>query len=499
MELKRSSGVLLHPTSLPGPFGIGDLGPRAHDFVEFLHDAGCGLWQMLPLGPTGFDNSPYQSFSAFAGNPYLIGPEALVAEGLLRAEELESGRFPPDGVDFSSLIPWKQRLLDSAFHRFRGSGSPALRQEFEAFGARQAAWLEDFSLFMALKEASGGMRWDEWDEPLRLRRREALDEARRAHEEGVERQAFRQFLFFRQWESLRRRASESGIRLIGDVPIFVASDSADVWSYPELFHLDEAGKPTVVAGVPPDYFSKTGQLWGNPLYRWGAHAESGYVWWASRLRAALDLVDLVRLDHFRGFAACWEVPAKSPTAEQGKWSPGPGRSFLGKMKESLGDLPLIAEDLGVITPDVRELRDAFGLPGMKVLQFAFSGPDNPFLPHAYPSHCVVYTGTHDNDTSRGWYESAPEAERDFCRRYLGRDGEEIAWDLMRAAWASRAVFAVAPMQDLLDLGSSARMNSPGKPSGSWGWRMAEGAAGPELASRLRELNFLYQRTGPGTS
>ena len=496
MEWKRSSGILLHPTSLPGPFGIGDLGPHAHTFVEFLHEAGCGLWQMLPLGPTGFDNSPYQSFSAFAGNPYLISPESLVAEGLLDEGELEAGgRLPRESVDFSALIPWKQALLDAAFHRFR-AGSSALRESFEAFRAREGAWLEDYSLFMALKEVSGGKRWDDWDEPVRLRRREALDEARRAHEERVQRQAFGQFLFFRQWEALRRHASEKGIRLIGDVPIFVASDSADVWAHPELFHLDEAGKPTVVAGVPPDYFSKTGQLWGNPLYRWGAHAESDYAWWASRLRAALALVDWVRLDHFRGFSACWEVPAKSTTAEQGRWSPGPGTSFLGKMKERLGDLPLIAEDLGVITPEVLELRDAFGLPGMKVLQFAFSGPDNPFLPHAIPRHSVVYTGTHDNDTSRGWFEAAPEAERDFCRRYLGSDGKEIAWDLIRAAWASSAGVAIAPMQDFLNLDSSARMNFPGRPSGSWGWRMPEGAAGPELASRLREINFLYQRTRP---
>jgi 4-alpha-glucanotransferase len=493
MKLERSSGVLLHPTSLPGPYGIGDLGPRAHAWADFLAEAGCSLWQVLPLGPTGFDNSPYQSFSAFAGNPYLISPELLMAEGLLEPADLGGASFPSDRVDFCALIPWKVRLLDAAFRRFQESGPSELRSELEAFRDRHAAWLDDFSLFMALKEAHQGARWDEWPEILRRRGSDAMAGTRRELAEGMKRQAFRQFLFFRQWQALRRHAGSKGIHIIGDVPIFVSSDSADVWAHPDLFKLDETLRPTVVAGVPPDYFSPTGQLWGNPLYRWETHHSSGFEWWTARLRSAIQLVDLARLDHFRGFVAAWEVPAGSRTAEKGKWVNGPGRELLSRLGEVLGDLPLIAEDLGVITPEVEALRESFHLPGMKILQFAFSGPDNPFLPHAYPRNCVVYTGTHDNDTTRGWFNTAPESELDFCRRYLKSDGSDIVWDLIRAAWASPARFALAPMQDLLDLDTSARMNFPGKPSGSWTWRMGDGDASPTLAGRLRELNYLYQR------
>jgi 4-alpha-glucanotransferase len=493
MKLERSSGVLLHPTSLPGPHGIGDLGPRAHAWVDFLAEARCGLWQVLPLGPTGFDNSPYQSFSAFAGNPYLISPELLLGEGLLDQVDLAGASLPVDRVDYCALIPWKSKVLDSAFERYRSSSSAQLRSEFDEFRSRHAEWLGDFSLFMALKEVHAGKRWDEWPEPLRRRQSEAMASARREFAHGMERQAFRQFLFFRQWEALRRHAASSGVRIIGDVPIFVSSDSVDVWAHPDLFKLDEALHPTAVAGVPPDYFSPTGQLWGNPLYRWEAHVVSGFQWWVARLRSALELVDLARLDHFRGFAAAWEVPRGSSTAEEGKWVNGPGAGLLSRLGDALGDLPLIAEDLGVITPDVEALRETFHLPGMKILQFAFTGPENPFLPHAYPRNCVVYTGTHDNDTTWGWFEAAPEAERDFCRRYLKSDGSDIVWDLIRAVWSSPAAFALAPMQDLLGLGTDARMNFPGKPSGSWTWRMGDQDASHALAARLRELNFLYQR------
>ena len=496
MKLQRSSGVLLHPTSLPGPYGIGDLGPRAHAWVDFLAEAGCSLWQVLPLGPTGFDNSPYQSFSAFAGNPYLVSPELLVAEGLLEQRDLGGASFPSERVDFCALIPWKVKVLDAAFGRYRSSAASGLRAEFDEFRHRNASWLDDFSLFMALKEAHKGSRWDEWPDALRRRGADSMATSRREFAEGMERQSFRQFLFFRQWHALRAHAASKRVRIIGDVPIFVSSDSADVWAHPDLFKLDEALQPTVVAGVPPDYFSPTGQLWGNPLYRWGTHRSSGFAWWVARLRSGLDLVDMARLDHFRGFAAAWEVPAGSPTAEKGMWVEAPGGELLARLGEALGDLPLIAEDLGVITPDVEAMRESFHLPGMKILQFAFSGPDNPFLPHAYPRNCVVYTGTHDNDTTRGWFSEAPEAEQDFCRRYLKSDGHDIVWDLIRAAWASPAEFALAPMQDLLDLGTTARMNLPGKPSGSWTWRMSDGDASPALAARLRELNYLYQRIGP---
>lgn len=519
MKFERSSGILLHPTSLPGPYGIGDLGPQAHRWVDFLTRAGCSLWQVLPLGPTGYGDSPYQCFSAFAGNPYLVSPEALLAEDLLHTDDLvELPDFTPDKIDFGRLIPWKLGVLDRAFIRFQASASKTLQEEFVAFQANHASWLDDFALFMALKEAHGGAAWPYWPTPLRHRHPSALNAARKEHAVAVKRQVFRQFLFFRQWATIRQHATSCGVRIIGDIPIFVAHDSADVWVHPELFHLDEAGLPTVVAGVPPDYFSPTGQLWGNPLYRWEIHAEQNFTWWIERVRAVLDLVDLIRLDHFRGFAGYWEIPVSAPTAETGRWLPGPGEQFFSaiatefiasveasqnedtRYSEGIGpsyvpSLPFIAEDLGVITPDVVALRERFGLPGMKILQFAFSGdPQDPFLPHNYPVDCVVYTGTHDNDTARGWYQRVPESERDFYRRYLDRDGSNIAWDLIRACWASVAVFALAPLQDFLDLDNTARMNYPGNPQGNWNWRMPSTAQNSALEEQIKSLNHLYSRT-----
>jgi 4-alpha-glucanotransferase len=492
VKLERAAGILLHPSSLPGGIGIGDLGSEARRFVDFLHASGCGWWQVLPLGPTGFDNSPYQSFSAFAGNPYLVSPEILKEKNWLPEVPAAPG-LREGNVDFSALIPWKSKLLDAAFERFLSVAGPAEKRELEEFRAREEAWLDDFSLFMALKEAQGGARWDEWPVEVRRRSPAALQRARARLGAAVERHAFRQFVFFQQWDALKRYASGRGIRILGDVPIFVASDSAEVWAHPDLFQLDDSGSPTAIAGVPPDYFSSTGQLWGNPLYRWEAHAAQDYDWWKARLRATLRLVDLARLDHFRGFAAAWEIPAGSATAQTGAWAPGPGAALFEKIRQALGSLPFVAEDLGVITADVEAMRDRFDLPGMRVLQFAFTGPGNPFLPHACPPHCVIYTGTHDNDTTRGWFAAAPEEERDFCRRYLGRDGSDIAWDLIRAAWASRAELALAPMQDVLALDSAARMNLPGRPSGSWAWRMQPGSLTGALAERLGEMNYLYQR------
>ena len=359
---------------------------------------------------------------------------------------------------------------------------------------KQKDWLEDFALFMALKEAHGGASWTMWEPALRERHPEALSQARRELGESIRRQLFRQFIFFRQWESLHAHARELGIQIIGDIPIFIAHDSADVWSHPELFYLDKNGKPSVVAGVPPDYFSPTGQRWGNPLYRWRVHKADGYSWWLKRTRATLEIVDIVRLDHFRGFAAYWEVPGRAKTAEKGRWVRGPGKHFFQVLQDSLGSLPVIAEDLGVITPDVEEFRERFNLPGMKIMQFSFAGgPDDPFLPHNYPSKCVVYTGTHDNDTARGWYERVPEEERDFYRRYLDRSGDNVAWDLIRACWSSVAVLALAPIQDFLNLGNEARMNYPGNPSGNWAWRMPAEALDDELGQRIKELNYLYGR------
>ncbi len=498
MNFNRAGGILLHPTSLPGRYGIGDLGPEAYRFVDWLTSTGCKLWQILPLGPTGYGDSPYQCFSAFAGNPYLISFDALIEDGLLTKEDLlELPTFNASRVDFGTLIPWKLGLLQKAFSRYP-SAPESFRKEFKRFSKDNAAWLDDYALFMSLKEANGGGAWNGWDESLRKRKASAMDKARTEQAENILRHSFYQFLFFRQWKKLRAYAHERGLTIIGDIPIFIAYDSADAWANPKLFFLDEESLPTVVAGVPPDYFSATGQLWGNPLYKWSAHKKTEYAWWLERFRSVLKLVDIIRLDHFRGFAGYYEIPFGSPTAEQGRWVTGPGKNFFETLYPALSDrkggtLPIIAEDLGVITPDVVDLRDSFHLPGMKILQFGFSGPDNPFLPHNYSSNCVAYTGTHDNDTVRGWYETAPEHERDFARKYLGTNGSDIAWDMIRAVWSSVAVYAVAPMQDVLGLGNEARMNFPSKLGGNWEWRMSDGDLSESLASRLREMNQLYLR------
>lgn len=496
--MARASGILLHPSSLPGDYGIGDLGPQAYAWLDFLDRARCGLWQVLPLGPTGYGDSPYQCFSAFAGNPYLISPEALIQDGLLEQSDLAgAGQFSPQRVDFGQVIPWKLAVLDQAYARFAQGGRPELESAFARFRQEQAAWLDDFALFMAIKEAHGGASWTTWAPALRGRQPEALEAARRQYTLAVERQAFRQFLFFRQWLGLRRYANSHGIRIIGDAPIFVAHDSADVWAHPELFWLDLRGRPKVVAGVPPDYFSPTGQLWGNPLYRWEVHQAQGYRWWIERIRAVLGLVDLVRLDHFRGFCAYWEVPGKAKTAEKGRWVKAPGMDFFRALQADLGELPIIAEDLGVITPDVVELRETFGLPGMKIFQFAFGGgPQDPFLPHHYPFNCVAYTGTHDNDTVLGWYQRVPESEKAFYRRYMNRDGSQVAADMLRGVWSSTAGMALAPLQDFLNLDNAARMNYPGNPSGNWTWRMPGTALSEALLAELRELNYLYEREKP---
>jgi 4-alpha-glucanotransferase len=497
MKFERSSGILLHPTSLPGKYGIGDLGPQAIEWLDFLARSGCSLWQVLPLGPTGYGDSPYQCFSAFAGNPYLISPAELLADRLLLPADLEDvPDFPNDRVDFGWVINWKLGLLDKAFDRWSAAPSAQLMREMEYFRQAQAFWLDDFALFMALKEAHNGEPWTTWEPGLRDRNPEALAGARQDFAEGIQRQLFRQFLFFRQWDKIRQHAHQLGIQIIGDIPIFVAHDSADVWANRELFYMDETGHPTFVAGVPPDYFSPTGQLWGNPIYNWAVHKQSGYRWWLQRIRAVLGLVDIIRLDHFRGFAGYWRVPGKAKTAEKGRWVKAPGSDFLRSVQNDLGNLPIIAEDLGVITPDVVKLRDGFNLPGMKIIQFAFafgSGSDDPFMPHNHIRHSVVYTGTHDNDTARGWYERAPESQRDHYRRYLGVDGHDVAWDLIRSAWMSVGVFALAPLQDFLSLGNEARMNYPGNPSGNWTWRMPANALNPRLQARIHEFNDLYDR------
>jgi len=495
MKYKRASGIIFHPTSLPGPDGIGDLGPEAYHWIDFLKSAGCSLWQVLPLGPTGYGDSPYQAFSAFAGNPYLVSPTMLMDEDLLTRKDLiDRPVFPPDRVEFGPVIQWKMTLLDRAFENFKIIQNSDLQNDLDAFKAHQSLWLEDFAIFMSIKESQGGVSWDNWPKALRQRNEEAISQFRRENPDRIERHIFRQFVFFRQWQSLREYAHKQGIRIIGDAPIFVAYDSADVWAHSELFYLDPNGLPTVVAGVPPDYFSRTGQLWGNPLYRWDFHKETGYRWWIDRLKAILRVVDVVRLDHFRGFAGYWEIPFGNPTAEVGRWVPGPGADLFEAVQVALGDLPIIAEDLGVVTPDVTALRERFNLPGMKILQFAFaSDPDDLFLPHNFPENCVAYTGTHDNDTTLGWYKTAPEKEKDFCRRYLASTGKDIVWDMIRGIWMSTSVMTLAPLQDFLNLDTTARMNYPGLPSGNWTWRLLSGSLTDNFKNRLYELNYLYSR------
>ena len=396
-------------------------------------------------------------------------------------------------MDFGPVIHWKLQVLDRAYERYLADPA-SLRAQFEAFQAQEYAWLGDFALFMSIKEANGGVAWEHWPEPVRKRDPQALQEARQS--EAVQRHAFRQFLFFKQWNAVREYAHGRGMTIIGDIPIFVAFDSADAWSHPELFYLDEERKPTIVAGVPPDYFSPTGQLWGNPLYHWDAHAQSGYAWWIERMRATLKQVDIIRLDHFRGFAAYWAVPYGHPTAEVGEWRPGPGQHFLWALKQALGDLPIIAEDLGLITPDVIELRDALNLPGMRIFQFGFTSPQDPFLPHNYVRNCVAYTGTHDNDTVLGWYKTAPKAEQELARKYLNATARNLPWAMIRSLWTSVANTVVAPMQDLLSLGTEARMNFPGKFGGNWSWRVQPDQLSDELRAKLLEFNTIYGRVPP---
>ena len=496
----------MHPTSLPGRFGIGDLGDEAYRFADFLAAAGQSLWQVLPLGPTGYGNSPYACYSAFAGNPLLISPRRLVAEGLLVEDDLsDTPVLPEERVDFERAHEFKDELLAKAFARFKQTDFPELRSAFEGFCARQAEWLDDYTLFRALKDAHAGKAWNQWDLPLARRDATALARSREALREQVEAQKFYQFLFFKQWFDLKAYCNDRGIKLIGDIPIFVAEDSADVWTRPDQFKLDQDGRPLVVAGVPPDYFSKTGQLWGNPLYNWDRMRACGFEWWIRRVAATLQTVDRLRIDHFRGFVACWEIPVGDKTAERGSWVAAPGRELFTAIREALGELPIIAEDLGVITPEVEVLRDDFGFPGLRVLQFAFSSYSNNIdLPHNYHRNVVVYTGTHDNDTTVGWFNSVAgerstrdaqqiACEREFCLKYLHADGKEIHWDFIRAVFASVANTAVVSLQDVLGLGTEARMNLPNSTTGNWAWRFKAEALTDDLAQRLKDLTKIYGR------
>ena len=493
--LPRRSGVLLHPTSLPGPDGIGDLGPEAYRWIDFLSSTGTQMWQVLPLGPTGYGDSPYQCFSAFAGNPYLVSPLLLQEEGLLNEEDFfDRPVFSIETVDFGTVIRWKLDILNRAYTNFQRSGNEALKQRFQVFIEKEQDWLDDYGLFMTIKSERGGASWLTWPKELKAKNKSLLLQISEKLADQIRLEKFKQFLFFDQWQALHAYAKNRGITIIGDMPFVISMDSADVWSNPELFLMDADIQPTFVAGVPPDYFSTTGQLWGNPLYRWEAHQAQEFSWWKRRLAATLKLVDLVRLDHFRGFAAAWHVPAGNETAIQGEWIQGKGTELFAAFKQAYPNLPIIAEDLGVITPDVEALRDGYGLPGMKILQFGFSGdPEDDFLPHHYPENCFAYTGSHDNNTARGWYDAATEQEQQFARKYLNTNSGDIAWDMMRAIWQSAAANVVAPMQDLLSLPAYARMNMPGSNSGNWTWRMKPDALSPTLSSRLRELNFLFSR------
>ncbi|HVX15267.1 MAG TPA: 4-alpha-glucanotransferase [Pirellulales bacterium] len=472
----RASGMLLHVTSLPSPYGIGDVGPCAFAWIDRLHDAGQSWWQGLPLGPTGYANSPYQSLSSFAGNWLLISPDGLVADGLVKPADVAGLSFADDAVDYDAVSAFKLRLLRAASANLAAAG-PELKLAFEVFCQKQAHWLDDYALFRALKVKYGGVHYLDWPQQLVRRDESALAEARRelANLVGLARLA--QFLLYRQGERLKQYARAKGIRLIGDLPFFVSPDSSDVWANPELFLLDEQRRPHFVAGVPPDYFSPLGQLWGNPVYDWEALRRTGYRWCIDRVRALLAHVDLIRLDHFRGFAAAWHIPVGAPTAQTGQWVPGPGAEFFRAVEKDVGRMPFIAEDLGMITPDVTALRDEFRLPGMRILQFAFDGsPKNPYLPENYSTNSIVYTGTHDNNTTRGWFDELPDDQRQNMWRYLKRsagDGGDAAKELVRLAWASPAVLALAPLQDLLGLGAEARMNVPGRVDGNWRWRATD--------------------------
>jgi 4-alpha-glucanotransferase len=493
-QIPRSSGVLLHVTSLPGRHGIGDLGPVARRWVDTLARARQTWWQILPLGPAGAGDSPYQCYSAFAGNPMLISPELLNKDGLLRRGDLAEERFPVDHVDYPRVRKHKGRLLDRAYERFIAGHGRGLRGEFEQFRRTHSGWLDDFALFMSLRDAQPGRSWTAWSRGLVLRKAAALKPARAELKYAIERHAFFQFLFYRQMAGLKRYANDKGVRLIGDLPIFISPESSDVWASPHLFRLDKNRRPTHVAGVPPDYFSETGQRWGNPLYHWPAMAKDGFAWWIDRFRATLETVDLVRIDHFRGFAAAWHVPAHLPTAIGGRWVKAPGRELFAAARRALGSLPFIAEDLGLITPDVDALRREFDLPGMRVLQFAFGGsPRDAFLPHNYERNTVVYTGTHDNDTTVGWYGSLDKNTKRVVARYVPVGTKDVAGELTRHAWASVADLAVVPLQDVLGLDSKARMNTPGRATGNWGWRATPQMVADGRFDRLGEMTEAYAR------
>ncbi len=493
----RLSGVLLHPTSLPSQYGIGDLGDEAYAFIDFLKKSGQHLWQTLPLTPTGFGDSPYQGFSAFAGQPLLISPEHLVELELLTWEELaDCPSGDPSAVDYATIIPWKTKILKLASSRFADKASNELLKEYHVFLQEQAFWLEDYALYMACKDLHEGREWLAWKEEYRTPTPEVKAALKQLLGEDMKHYFFVQFIFHKEWMALKAYANENGIQIIGDIPLFVSLDSADAWANQTLFQLDSEGFPTVVAGVPPDYFSETGQLWGNPLYDWEAHKKDGYQWWISRIRHQLQFADYLRIDHFRGLESYWAIPVGEETAVNGKWLPGPKADLFFAIEQALGKgLPIIAEDLGVITPEVEALRDQFHFPGMRVLQFAFdSEEESTFLPHQFTDrNCVCYTGTHDNNTTRGWYDSASEYSKDKVRCYMNTDGYNIHWDFLRTCLGTIATYALFPLQDVLGIGEEGRMNTPGVGTNNWAWRYQKHALSDGLADALAKTTRIYGR------
>jgi 4-alpha-glucanotransferase len=497
MQFERSAGILLHPTSLPGKYGIGDLGNDAYKFIDFLKSAGQNIWQVFPLGPTGYGDSPYQCFSAFAGNPFLISPDKLMEDGFLSEKDLNPlEKSDPVKVDFGSVIEYKRSILQKAFNNFKNDFN-SLEDEFNKFCATHKDWLDDFALFMALKDFHNGEVWSKWEKDLKRRTEIALHKWEEKLSDEILYHKFIQFNFFRQWKAVRKYANKTGIKIVGDMPIFIAYDSADLWANKEEFTVDEEGNLTFVAGVPPDYFSSTGQLWGNPLYKWDLMTKNDFLWWRKRFTSLLELVDIIRIDHFRGFSAYWKIPGGSKTAEPGKWVKAPGKKLFKTVKKHLGDLPILAEDLGVITPDVEALRDQFNFPGMKVLQFAFGKEmETKFLPHNFVPNCVVYTGTHDNDTTKGYFEKEKNNDEDIfehVQKYLNYFGEDIVTEMIRAAYASVANIVIIPMQDILNLGGEARMNFPSTLGGNWSWRFTWDQVNENLASHYKGLTVLYER------
>ncbi len=495
LNRKRLSGVLMHPTSLPGRFGIGDFGPEAYAFVDFLEKGAQHIWQTLPLGPTGEFNSPYQCYSSFAGQTLLISPELLVKDKLLKEEDLEDiPEFKEEKVEYSKVREYKEKLYALSYENFlKLEKEDTLIKEFTEFCDKNEH-LNEYAMFMALKKTQEEPFWLKWPAKYRKPTKKQKEAIAKELKEEIQYELYLQWLFFKQWDALKEYANEHGILIFGDVPIFAALDSSDVWANPELFQLDKDGYPTVVAGVPPDYFSATGQLWGNPLYDWKKHKKDNYTWWMSRIKAQLEFCDILRIDHFRGLESYWEVPADEETAMNGKWVPGPREEFFLTMQKNFGtDIPIIAEDLGIITDEVRALRDQFNLPGMKILQFAFQDDDSDYLPYNQPYNCVCYTGTHDNDTSKGWYDNAPEQARDKVRRYMNTDASSVSWDFIRTCFGTPARYAIVPVQDLFNQGSEYRMNVPGEADGNWSYRAKKELFTDGVADYLASVTHLYGR------